>query len=185
MSPPCASSVTYFATGSSSDTSPCFTAWARSVAMNALPTEARLNSESEVMGDWRATSAMLVEEERAPVDVERDRHAARRDQCRLHLAAHQLLDLGIALRPRWDGGKRRADQQCHRGRHDAHLIPPVANASASLRANSTAAPRISELIRVHLTFPFVPAKAGTQGPHALALDPRLRGNERWKDRRPH
>src|SRR5262249_36495654 len=94
-----------------------------------------------------------------------------------HLAAHQLLDLGIALRPRWDGGKRRADQQCHRGRHDAHLIPPVANASASLRANSTAAPRIAELIRVHLTFPFVPAKVGTQGPHALALDSRLRGNE--------
>ena len=36
-----------------------------------------------------------------------------------------------------------------------------------------------------LLSPFVPAQAGTQGPEAVALDPRLRGDERSEeDRKP-
>src|SRR5262245_14448657 len=50
MSPPCWSSTTYFATGSSSETSPCRTAIDKSVVSKVLPSEARLNSESEVIG---------------------------------------------------------------------------------------------------------------------------------------
>src|SRR4249919_4171814 len=58
MSPPCCSSVTYFATGSSSATSPRLTACASSVEVNTLPTEARLNSASDVIACLRAVSAM-------------------------------------------------------------------------------------------------------------------------------
>jgi len=54
ISPPCRSSVTYLSTGSSRLSSPSRTARANSVASNTLPSEARLNNESEVSGRFVA-----------------------------------------------------------------------------------------------------------------------------------
>ena len=51
----------------------------------------------------RDVGEAVVEEERAAVDVERDRHAAGGDQHRLHLPTHDLLDLGVSLGARRDG----------------------------------------------------------------------------------
>src|SRR5262249_30981529 len=77
MSPPCRSSVTYLSTGSSRLSSPCRTARANSVASKTLPREARLNSESEVIGPFhRLIGYALVKEQRPTGDPNGDRCSA-------------------------------------------------------------------------------------------------------------
>ena len=105
MSPPCCSSVTYLATGSSSATSPRLTACASSVEVNTLPTEARLNSASEVIACLRAEFGHAeVEEHGAAVDEQRHRHAGGREQQRLHMPGDEVAQLGVGLRPRRRAG---------------------------------------------------------------------------------
>src|SRR5260221_12849171 len=127
MSPPCCSSVTYLATGSSSATSPRFTACASKVARNALVTDARLNSTSEVIGSLRDVGHAVVEEQGAALKVDRDRHAAGGNEHRLHVLADDLLHLGVVGargggRGQHRGGGERCRRQCRR--HHPHLSLP-------------------------------------------------------------
>jgi hypothetical protein len=113
--------------------------------------------EQRVGGDRRFARDVghaVVEEQRAAVDVKRHRHAAGGNEHRLHVAAHDLLDLGVGLGARCGGGAEcRESERC---RHDCsrapHRDPPVmlgAVGRTYSRRNSTSPATPAELIRVH------------------------------------
>jgi hypothetical protein len=125
--------------------------------------------EQRVRGDRRFARDVghaVVEQQRAAVDRKRHRHAAGGNEHRLHVAAHELLDLGFALAARHGLGSRRgvriddgccgercaSDERCRREcSGDSHRVPPVIVGSAApTRGNSTAPAPRAELIRVHI-----------------------------------
>src|SRR5262249_10612333 len=129
MSPPCCSSVTYLSTGSSSATSPCFTACASKVDMNTLVTEAEI--EQHIRGDRllaRDVGHAVVEEQGAVVDMDHDRHAAGGNEHRLHVLADDLPHLGIVGACGRGRGYHRGGERCrrHRRRHHPHRSLPSA-----------------------------------------------------------
>jgi hypothetical protein len=105
--------------------------------------------EQRVGGDFvRDVGHAVVEEQGAAVDVKRDRHAAGGNEHRLHVLAHDLLDVGFALRAsrglrarcgvRIDDGRGCSGEHCageERCRRDcsgdSHRVPPVIVGSAA------------------------------------------------------
>src|SRR5262249_37964184 len=129
MSPPCWSSGTYLATGSSSAASPCFTPCARKVPRNtfslAAGVERGLGGDGSVAG---AAAKAVVKKQGGAVESPRARHAAGGDQHRLHVLADEPLHLGI-VGARRDGRRhRRGGKRCrhHRRRHHPHRSLPSA-----------------------------------------------------------
>ena len=103
-----------------------------------------------------------VEELGAAVDGERDRHAAGRQQQRLHMTGDEVAQLGVGLGARERGGDRggerhEADRRHHCCRHAAHrslLSDAISRwdqpkTRYSARANFSGPLRTVALIRVH------------------------------------
>ena len=76
----------------------------------------------------RDVGQAVVEEQAAPVDVDHDRHAAGGNEHRLHVAADDLLHLGIVGARGGGCGQRRGDERCrhHRRRRHPHRSLPSA-----------------------------------------------------------
>ena len=104
----------------------------------------------------------VVEEHGAAVDVERDRHAAGREQERLDVTGDEVAQRGVGLGPRrrgrdCGGERNEAERRHHCSRHAAHrsLLSGTIQGGTSRTSHHAVGrdfslqPRAAELIRVH------------------------------------
>ena len=89
----------------------------------------------------------VVEEHGAAVDVERDRHAAGREQERLDVTGDEVAQLGVGLGPRRRGGdcggeRNEAERRHHCSRHAAHrsLLSGTTRAGPTRTSHHSRAP---------------------------------------------